>query len=124
MNAAEALEQHRAFLVEIGEHIIVRRWSGTGAGRTCVEAQVRARVSGYTPSQIIGAVAQGDISVIVLNDPDANVPAGKVSLGSLLPLSVDDKLVIRDEEKSIKGINDNSRRIGGVLIALEIHAKG
>lgn len=124
MNAAEALEQHRSFLAEIGEDIIIRRWSGTGPGRTKVQAQVRARVSGYTPSQIIGAVAQGDINVIALNDPDAEVPAGMVPLSSLFPLSVDDKLVIRGEEKSIKGINDNTRRVAGVLIALDIHAKG
>jgi hypothetical protein len=124
MNSAEALAHYRSFLARIGEDILVRRWSGVGSGRTKVQAQIRARVSGYAPSQIIGAAVQGDIDVIALNDPDAAVPEGMVPLSELLPLSVDDKLVIRGEEKSIKGVNDNTRRISGVLIALDIHAKG
>jgi hypothetical protein len=124
MSPEDALAQHRAFIGAVGEHVIVRRWQGSGAGRTKAEAQVIARVKGYQATELVGAITQGDISVIALNDPDAVIPTGMVPLSSLLPLLTTDKLVIRGEEKAIKGVNDNTRRVAGVLIALDIHAEG
>lgn len=124
MTPADALISYRAMMAEDGESIVVRRWRGSGPGRTKTEAQVLARVKGYQATELVGAIVQGDISVIALNDPAADVPAGMVPLSALLPLLTSDKLVIRGEEKAIKNINDNTRRIGGTLIALDIHAEG
>jgi hypothetical protein len=114
MNAAEALAQHRAFLAEIGEDVIVRRYSGTGPGRTVIERTTRARVKGYQPNELIGAIAQGDRKVIMLID----------ALADLLPLSTADKLVIRGREVAIKGVDDSTRRIGGTLIGLDLQVAG
>lgn len=124
MTPATALAQHRAFITEIGETVTVRRYTGTGPGRPTAEADIAARVTGYTPNQIVGAVVQGDRQVIALNDPSAIVAGGKVALATLLPLSVDDKLVIRGIECAILGIDDSTKRIAGVLIALMLHVRG
>jgi hypothetical protein len=42
----------------------------------------------------------------------------------LLPLTASDKLFFRDGEVAILDVNDNTRHINGVLIALEIVVKG
>lgn len=124
MTPNQALASHRAMIEQSGETIIVRRWRVIDGEYSKVEASIFARVMGYNPTQVIGAITQGDIRVIALNDPAATVPAGMVPLSTLLPLLNTDKLVIRGEEKAIKGVDDNTRRIAGVLIALDIHAEG
>jgi hypothetical protein len=111
MNAAEAIEQHRSFLAEIGEDVIVRRYA---ADRSNTDIPVKARVVGYQPGELVGAIVQGDRRVIMLAEP----------LTGLLPLTNADKLVIRGDEVAIKGVDDSTRRIGGTLVALEIHVEG
>lgn len=125
MTPAEALGMHRRMLSEVGETVLVRRYSGKGASRAvATEAAALARVMGYQPQQIVGAVRQGDRRVILLNDPSAAVPAGKVALSTLLPLSSDDFLVIGGNEVEIDGVDDATRRIQGTLVALEIQVRG
>lgn len=68
----------------------------------------------YSPDQIVGSVTQGDQKVILLT----------ASIVSLLPLTTSDKIVVRGRELAIKAIDDNTRRVGGTLIALEIQAAG
>lgn len=124
MTPAESLAQHRAFLAEIGEDMIVRRWSGPSAARVAAEAVARGRAIAFKAEQIVGAVNAGDRKVILINDPAAAVPSGKVALSTLLPLTTADKLVIRGREMSIKFADDDTRRIAGVLIALELQVAG
>jgi hypothetical protein len=114
MNAAEALSSLRSFLQEVGEDVIVRRYSGTGPTRTVTERTTRARVKGYQPNELVGAIVQGDRKVIMLVD----------ALADLLPLSTADKLVIRGREVAIKGVDDSTRRIGGTLIGLDLQVAG
>lgn len=114
MTPAEALALHRAFINEQGEDVIVRRYSGTGVARVPADVTTKARVIGYAPGQLVGGIVQGDVKVIALVD----------TLSGLLPLTTNDKLVIRGAEKAIKGVDDNTRRIQGTLIALEIWARG
>jgi hypothetical protein len=73
---------------------------------------------------LVGQVVQSYRKVILLNDPAANVPAGKVTLSALLPLRTIDKLFFRDIEVAIQDIDDDMRRIQGVLIALDIRVEG
>ncbi|MCK1669434.1 hypothetical protein [Bradyrhizobium sp. 153] len=127
MTPAEALDSHRRMLAESGSGTVtVRRYAGKGAARAvAAEADALARVAMYKPEQVVGAVVQGDRKAIVINDPAAAVPSGKVSLASLLPLSKHtDALVIGGAEVSIEGVDDQTRRIQGVLIALEIQVRG
>jgi hypothetical protein len=124
-NASEMLDDHRELVGEDGEDIIVRRFTGpAGPNRAKTEATIRARVSGLESATLIGAVVQGKCKIIALNDPDAPVPAGMVALASLLPLTLDDILVVRGRQLVMEAIDDNTRRVGGVLVALNIQAKG
>lgn len=127
MTPDRALASHRRLLAEDGTGTVtVRRYAGTGAGRAvAASADALAKVAMYKPEQIVGAVVQGDRKVILLNDPAASVPSGKVALSSLLPLSkYTDRLLIGGVEVSIEGVDDQTRRIQGVLIALEIQVRG
>lgn len=114
MTPDQALASHRKFLGEVGEDIIVRRYTGVAPNRVPHDTSARARVMGYQPKDLVGAIVQGDRKVIALVD----------TLSAVLPLTTNDKLVIRGREVAIKAVDDNTRRIGGVLIALEITAAG
>lgn len=115
MNAAETLESYRAFLNgDDGQDIRVRRYVGVGPSRTRTEVVTRARVVGYQPNEILGNITQGDRKVIALAD----------TLTALLPLTVDDKLLIDGIETAIKAVDSNTRKIGSTLIALEIQVAG
>jgi hypothetical protein len=46
-----------------------------------------------------------------------------VALSVLLPLRTTDKLLVRDRELAIQNVDDDTRRVVGVLIALEIVAR-
>lgn len=114
MTPAVALDSHRRFLAEGGEDIIVRRWSGPSGARVATDVTALARVMGYLSREIVGPVLVGDRKVIMLVD----------TLGALLPLTTADKLMIRGREVAIKAVDDNTRRVQGVLIALEIQVAG
>lgn len=121
-SAAEMLEDHREMIEDEGESIIIRRYPD-GDGDP-IECRVAARVLGYAPGQLVGSIIQGDRRIIALNDPDAVVTDGMVALADLLPLDTNDKAVVRGRELAVKAIDDNTRRVGGTLIALEIQAGG
>lgn len=128
MTPAAALQSYRREIVKNGEIVLVRRQTGTGQARvTAAEASVRARVIGIAGGlQLVGAVKPASRKAILINDPDAVVAAGQVALATLLPLTDRDKLVIRGIEVAIEpgGIDDDTRRLAGVLIAIEVVLKG
>lgn len=111
---AEWLASHRAFISEVGEDVIVRRYAGTGAARVPTDVVTKARVMGYAPTQIVGAVVQGDRKLVMLID----------TLSALLPLTTDDKVVIRGIETAIMSVDDSTRRPGGTLVALDLVVRG
>jgi hypothetical protein len=88
------------------------------------EAIVRGRVVGLGAEDVVGDIKLSDRKVILLNDPNAAVPAGKVALSTLLPLRTTDKLLVRGRELAIDNVDDDTRRMAGVAIALEIIARG
>jgi hypothetical protein len=92
----------------------VRRYTGAGSGRSFADTATLGKVSTYEAKDLVGTIVQGDRKVIVLVD----------TLSSLLPLSTADKLVIRGKECAIKSIDDDTRRIAGVLIGLQIQVEG
>jgi hypothetical protein len=111
MTPAQALDMYRRQMSKHGEDVIVRRRTG---GTITAEVNTRARVVGYEPREIVGAVIAGDRKVIALVD----------SLSSLLPVSTLDKIVVRGRECAIKAVDDNTRRVAGTLIALELQVAG
>lgn len=119
MTAQEVLSEYRRAMAEVGEDIVIRRYSGpAGPNRAFTDTVARARVVGYQPRDLVGGISQGDRKAIVLVD----------TLGGLLPIvpgrDSDDKAVVRGKLISIIAVDDSTRRIGGILIALELQVRG
>lgn len=107
-------QSYRRELGQYGEVIQVRRYSGLGPGRTHIDTPVHARVRGYQPSELVGTIQQGDRSVIALAE----------DLVAIIPVTPTDKLIVRGKELAIMGVDDSTRRVGDVLIAIEMQARG
>lgn len=124
MTPSDALASLRTQMAAHGQAVLIRRYSGTGPTRTKTESEVMARLRGAGSATLVGAVVQGKFTAIVINDPLASVAAGKVALSSLLPLTTNDKLVVSGRELSIEAIDDQSRRLGGTLVGLNLQVTG
>ena len=125
MTSAQTLDRYRSALAETGEDIEIRRYGGSGAARTLIKrALVRGRVLGMGAEELVGDVVQRTRKVLLLNDPAATVTPGCLALLDLMPLTTTDKLFFREGEVAILDVDDDTRRINGVLIALEIIVKG
>lgn len=102
------------------ELVFLRKYTGVGALRTKRDYAVQARVLNYNEEEFVGQVQEGDRKLIIM--------AEDVDASSLrLPIRKGDKVVIEregDKELNIEGSDDNTRRIGGELIAYEIRARG
>lgn len=102
------------------EIVSIRVYTGAGASRPRYDYEgLRARVVEFSPEELVGGIVQGDRNVIVLAED-------VVSAGVPLPLQigVNTKLVIRGKELAIKAVDDNTRRIGGDLVAYEMQVGG
>lgn len=118
MTPAAARESYRKAIAAVGETVTIRRYSGLPPSRTAVNKTVRARVVGFAPDELIGGIVQGDRKLIVLAE----------DIGSPITLPIvpgaNDKVVVRGREMTVKAVDDNTRRIAGELIALEITVGG
>ena len=94
-------------------NVSIRRFTGSGVGRTHVDTPARARVTGYQERELVSTIQQGDRKVIILAD----------DLDTLVP-TPNDKVMLRNKMLSIVAVDDSTRRIQGVLIAYEIQARG
>jgi hypothetical protein len=100
-----------------GEYVTIRRYTGSGVNRPRFDAQARARVINYAENELVGTIIQGDRNVILYAD---DLYASQFAM----PVTPNDKIIIRGRELSIVAVDDSSRRVNGVLIALEIQARG
>lgn len=111
---ADELTAHYAS--ELGEIIIVRRYTGAGASRPRFDAEVRGKAWGYSAKELVGSIQQGDTRVIVL-------VADLIEKGVTLPLTSADKLIVKGREISI--ISPGTRKAqDGTLVAYDIQARG
>jgi hypothetical protein len=117
MTPEECRQSYRETMAAVGETIIVRRYTGTGVGRVPHDTNVRARVTGYAERELVGTIQQGDRKVIMLLEDLENA-------GFALPVTPNDKIVLRGTMISILTVDDSTRRIQGELIAYEIQARG
>jgi hypothetical protein len=117
MSPNEARAMYRRMISEIGETITLRRNNPSPAAPT--EVQVRARVTGYRPEELVNGINQGDRRLIVLaEDVEASgFPVPFKTGGS-------DKAIVRGASLNIGVVDDSTRRIGGVLVAYDITATG
>ena len=125
MTPAQALDQYRIMLAEIGEDVEVRRYGGSGNARAVLKrAVVRGRVLGMGSKELVGETVQNTGKVLLINDPAAAAAGGNAPLSDLLPLTTGDKLFFRNHEVAIFDIDDDTRRIAGVLIAIDVMVRG
>lgn len=99
------------------ETISIRRYTGAGTNRPRFDWDVQARVVDFEASELIGPVVQGDRKLIVLHEDLVNE-------GFPFPIQTGPnwKVFVRGDELQIKSVDDNTRRLGGELIAYEIAA--
>lgn len=117
MTPEDVKTSYRAMLGEVGQSVLIRRYTGTGANRPYFDAAVMARVMGYAPQEIVGTVVQGDRKLIVLAQD-------LIDAQFALPVKRNDKAVIRGVEVNIEAADDSTRRFGTELIAYELQVRG
>jgi hypothetical protein len=104
MTPAAARAMYDRQFASHGEDVTIRSGGTESAGR--------ARVTGFKPEELTGAIQQGDRKVILLADGLSVVPASG------------DTIIVRGEELNIEAVDDSTRRVAGELIAYEIVARG
>ncbi len=108
-------EQVKASYTKALQDVVsIRRFTGSGLSRTSNDYEAKARMTGYQEHELSAQILQGDRLAIVYAD----------DLSSILPVTKNDKVVVRGKELAIIGIDDNKRRVGETLIALEIQCRG
>ena len=119
MTPAEIKADYLATLDEVGEPIMIRRYTGVGPNRPRFDAEVRARVMAYEPHELVGNIVEGERKAIILAE---DLIAAQITL----PLVVGDNLkaVVRGREVAVKAVDDNTRRVAGVLVAVELRIGG
>ena len=107
-----------SYLRAMTDLVIVRRYAGTGTGRPHFDVTAKARVMGDSSQELVGTkLLEGDRKVILYADD----LIGKMSL----PLTADDKIVVRGKEMAIiSPPDDSTRSINGVLVAYELQIRG
>ena len=124
VNVDRILASYRRMLDEVGEDVIVRRYTGSGTDRPKIDVTCSGRVVGYSPDELTGVIQQGDRHIILLA-ADVTAPTTDSPPQSLtLPIKSSDKIVVRGRELQIISADDSTRRVDGVLIAIEIQARG
>lgn len=118
MSPTEAASAYRSALLHEHETVVLRR---VGPGNTVVAESppLLARVTGYKPDELVAGIKQGDLRLVLLaEDVEAS--------GFPLPLKqgAADRVVVRGRMTTPQAIDDNTRRVGGVLIAYEIQVRG
>jgi len=112
MRNANALAGYRRAIAARGEPVIVRRINGTAPDVATFDAQVTAIVMDYLPRPPVadvkpeGEVTLGARNIIVLDEDlkRARFP---------LPITKNDKVVVRGEELNIASVDPSKRGVAG-----------
>jgi hypothetical protein len=98
--------------------VTLRRYTGAGPNRIRFDVEnIRSRVTGYAPHELNGTIVQGDRKIILFADD-------LLAKGFALPVTTNDKVVVRGRELEIMAPDDSTRRVNGVLIAIELQVRG
>lgn len=108
----DARAAYRHSIAVTGETVTLRTFTGVGASRTGADVSVRARVRMFEPAQLVGGLQQGDRELIVLAE---DVPT---------PPKKGDQVIVRGTTMTIQAVDDSTRRLGDVLLAYVITARG
>src|SRR5262245_12186831 len=118
MNRDSITDTYRRMLTDNFEIVTVRRYlTGSGANRPKFDVEVKARVMGFSPDELVGQVQQGDRKVIML-------AKDLIDAQFSIPIKASDKVVVRGRECAIIAPDDSTRRLGTTIIAYELVARG
>lgn len=107
-------ETYARFMEASGETVSIVRGFGTGSVVTITG--VRCRPSGFVPSDVAGAVSQGERHLIVL--------AADIEGTAIVKPAKNDRVIWNGKTLNIMDVNDATRRIAGVDIAYDLTVKG
>lgn len=117
MTPDQAKSTYRRMLAERGEVVAIRRYTGAGVSRPRFEVEVKAVVSDFGPQDLVGAITQGDRKLIVMVED-------LIRRQFAIPVTTNDKAMVRGRECAITAADDSTRRIAGELIAYELTVRG
>lgn len=111
---ADELRAHYA--AELKEPVIVRRFWGAGSNRPKFDVEVRGKAWGYSATELVGSIQQGDQRVLLLAED-------LIAKGFALPLTSADKLVVKGREIAV--VSAGSRKApDGSLVVYDVQARG
>jgi hypothetical protein len=117
MNVEQLRDTYRRMIDNIGEWIVLRRYTGQGANRPRFDVNVRAAVRGYGPEELVGSIRQGDREIIILSQD-------LIDKQFALPITENDRAVVRGKELAVMAPDDSTIRIGPSLIAYKFTGRG
>lgn len=94
-----------------------RRVTGSGPNRPQLQAEIRARVTGYIPQDLVGGIQQGDRKAFVLVED-------LLKMQIAMPVTTSDFIVVRGKQCAIFSVDDSTHRDGPELIALDLGIRG
>jgi hypothetical protein len=113
VTADEARQMWRDLIDAYGEPVTLRRVS------PLTNVTVRARVTGFSPEELVGGVNQGQRKVIVLaEDVEESGFATPIRSGST------DRVIVNGKMMMIDAVDEHTARLGGVQLAYLITATG
>lgn len=87
------------------------------ANATTTRYRIRGRVIDFRPEELASGIDQGSRKVYLLAED-------MEKSGFPLPIVKNDMIEVRGNKLNVESVDDNSRRVAGVLMAYEIVAKG
>lgn len=123
MNPASIETSYRRAMNAVGETVTLRRFTGSGQNRPSFQADVMAVVSSYSPEQLAGSMTEATKKAIILARDlyDAQWP---MAPGTNRLIVESDKIIVRGKSHDIIAADDSTRRVAGVLVAVELQLKG
>lgn len=116
MTPAAAVAAYRRALGQFEDNVRITRSTGIGNSISKLSVDVTARVRSITDAELIGGIAQEVVRFIVL--------AADIEAAQFPAPAVGDDVYVRGRTRKIKFVDDQTKRLGGVLIAYVIRAQG
>lgn len=119
MTPEQVINAHQRALRVAGELVILRRTTGTNP-QQFFDAKVMARVRDYAPHEMVDGIQQGDRLVEILAlDLDRGQFPGPIKSGQGA-----DAVRLKRGWTKVQSVDDQTKRIQGVLITYRLQVRG
>ncbi len=106
-----------AYARVLKEPLVVRRYTGSGTARPHFDTPARGKATPYGADELIGTVQQGDQRVFIFADD-------LMANGFVLPVTSNDKVVVRGRELQIVANPPERKSPDGTLVVYEAQVRG